>query len=67
MTAIGAGLYSLGIPKDSVLRYETAIKTGKFVLIAHGTEDETAHAREIIERTNPEAVDHHRPSPTNPR
>ena len=65
LTAIGAGLYSLGIPKDSVLRYETALKTGKFLLIAHGTPEETAGARRTIERTNPEAVDHHQPSLTN--
>ena len=59
LSALGAGLYSLGIPKDSILRYETAIKTGKFVLIVHGTQDETARAREIVDRTNPEATDHH--------
>ena len=40
LSALGAGLYSIGIPKDSVLKYETAIKAGKFVLIAHGTPDE---------------------------
>lgn len=34
---VGAGLYGLGIPKDSIVKYETAIKTGKFVLIAHGS------------------------------
>src|ERR1035438_5148989 len=27
LTAIGAGLYGVGIPKDSILRYETALKT----------------------------------------
>jgi hypothetical protein len=59
LSVLGAGLYSLGIPKDSILRYETAIKTGKFVLIVHGTQDETARARDIIARTNPEATDHH--------
>ena len=37
VSAIGAGLYSLGIPKDSILRYETALKTDKFVLVAHGS------------------------------
>lgn len=40
LSAIGAGLYSLGIPKDSILWYETALKAGKFVLIAHGSMDE---------------------------
>jgi hypothetical protein len=64
LTAIGAGLYGLGIPKDSVLSYETAIKSGKFVLIVHGTEKETANAREIIDRTTPEAVENHQPSHT---
>ena len=34
LSAIGAGLYSLGIPKDSILQYETALKSGKFVVIA---------------------------------
>src|SRR5664279_4669069 len=27
LSAIGAGLYSLGIPKDSILQYERALKT----------------------------------------
>ena len=30
LSAIGAGLYGLGIPKDSIVKYETAIKTDKF-------------------------------------
>src|SRR5580704_12285585 len=37
LSAVGAGLYSIGIPKDSVLRYETAINTDKFLLLAKGT------------------------------
>ncbi|HXW94051.1 MAG TPA: DUF1269 domain-containing protein, partial [Terriglobales bacterium] len=40
LSAVGAGLYSLGIPKDSVVKYETLLKAGKFVLIAHGTAEE---------------------------
>ena len=59
LSALGAGLYSLGIPKDSILRYETALKTDKFVLIAHGSMDDTTHAKEILERTNPETLEHH--------
>ena len=59
LSALGAGLYGLGIPKDSVLRYETALKTGKFVLIVHGTMDETIHAKEILDRTIPDTLDHH--------
>ena len=30
LSALGAGLYGMGIPKDSILQYETAIKTGKY-------------------------------------
>jgi hypothetical protein len=59
LSAIGAGLYGLGIPKDSILRYETALKTGKFVLIAHGSQEDTALARSILHRTEQEAVDLH--------
>jgi hypothetical protein len=59
LSAVGAGLYSLGIPKDSILRYETALKTGKFVLIAHGSIDDVAHAKEILIRTEPETLEHH--------
>jgi len=61
LSALGAGLYSMGIPKDSVLQYETAVKSGKYVLIAHGTDIETAHARNIIQRATPEALQEHQP------
>lgn len=46
--AIAAGLYGLGIPKDSVVAYQTALKAGKFVVVAHGTPDEIARARRIM-------------------
>lgn len=51
LSALGAGLYSLGIPKDSVLQYELAIKADKYLVIAHGTAEEVARAREIIQTT----------------
>lgn len=59
LSAVGAGLYSLGIPKNTILQYETALKTGKFVLIAHGSLDETTRAKEILGRTTPETLEHH--------
>src|ERR1700744_5620431 len=37
LSAIGAGLYSIGIPKDSIVRYESALKANKFLVVAHGT------------------------------
>ncbi len=48
VSALGAALASIGIPENSVLDYETEIKTGKFLLIAHGTNTEVARAREIL-------------------
>jgi hypothetical protein len=53
LSAIGAGLYGIGIPKDSVLTYETAIKGGKFLLLAHGTAKEVTRAKDIIQTTHP--------------
>ena len=61
LSALGAGLYGMGIPKDSILQYETAVKSGKYVLIAHGSDVETIHAREILKHTNPEALTEHQP------
>ena len=54
--AIGAGLYSIGIPKDSVVKYETAIKSDKFLVLAHGTADEVAKAKDIMQTTRPAEV-----------
>ena len=54
--ALGAGLYSIGIPKDSIVKYEAALKTDQFLLIAHGTAAEVAKAKDIIETTHPAQV-----------
>jgi uncharacterized membrane protein len=61
LSVIGAGLYSLGIPKDSIVRYETAIKNGSFVLIAHGSPDDVARAHQVISNTHPEMAERHQP------
>lgn len=53
VSALGAGLYGIGIPKDSIVKYETALKTDQFLLIVHGTTAEVAKAKDIIEITHP--------------
>ena len=53
LSAIGAGLYSIGVPKDSIVTYETAIKAGEFLVVAHGTSAETAQARSILSTLKP--------------
>ena len=60
LSALGAGLFSLGIPKDSVLQYETALKTDKFVLITHGSAAETTQAKQVLAGTSHENLEHHR-------
>jgi hypothetical protein len=45
--------------KKSILNYETEIKAGKFLLIAHGTNEEVTQAKNIIDRAGTtEAVLH---------
>ncbi len=48
LSAIGAGLYSIGIPKNSILQYEKVLKAGKFMLVVHGTPDEVTRAKAIL-------------------
>jgi len=52
LNAFGAALYSIGIPKDSILKYETSLKSDKFLLIAHGTREEVEKAKKILETAN---------------
>ena len=60
LTAIGAGLYSIGIPKDSIVRYEAALKADKFLLVAHGTGDEVARAKGILDTSDAVEVNFHK-------
>jgi hypothetical protein len=61
ISAVGAGLFSLGIPKDSVVKYETSLKAGKFLLIAHGTADEVQQARNVLQSAGAEEINVHQP------
>ena len=53
LSAVGAGLFSVGIPKDSVVLYETALKAGSYLVVAHGTSPEAANARNILSALKP--------------
>lgn len=59
LSAIGAGLYSVGIPKDSIVRYELALKTDRFLLMAHGTATEVARTKAILDMTKSEQLTVH--------
>jgi len=56
LSALGAAIYSLGVPKDSVLQYETAIKADGCLVMAHGSPDEVAHAKLILGTSNPSSL-----------
>jgi Heat induced stress protein YflT len=47
-TALAAALSGLGVPKDSVIRYEADLKANKFLLIASGSPAEIEQARGIL-------------------
>jgi uncharacterized membrane protein len=49
LSALAAGLYSLGIPENSCLQYESAVKSNQFLVITHGTAEEAAKAKNILE------------------
>jgi uncharacterized membrane protein len=52
LSALGAALYSLGVPRNSVVDYETAVNAGKFLLVVHGTTEEARRAKELLEQNN---------------
>ena len=59
LSALGAGLYSIGIPKDSIIEYETQVKAGKFVVIAHGSADEVSKSKDALALTKHQGMDEH--------
>lgn len=48
LSAFGAALYSVGIPKDSIIKYENAVKANKFLVIAHGSAEDAETAKKIL-------------------
>jgi hypothetical protein len=58
-TRLGAALYSTGVPKDSVIQYETALKADSFLVMVHGTSDDMERAKEILDTAGPSRLDVH--------
>ncbi len=48
LSVLGAALASIGIPKNSILEYETEVKAGKFLLLAHGNEQDVENAKQTL-------------------
>jgi len=45
---LAGGLASLGIPRESVVRYETEVKAGRFLVLAEGSAALVEHARQVL-------------------
>jgi hypothetical protein len=52
LSALGAALYSVGIPRDSVIEYEAAIKADEFLVMAHGSATDTLRAKSVLGTAN---------------
>ncbi len=50
VSALAAALFQVGMSKDDVIRYETALKADKFILMVHGTAGEVEHAQALLEQ-----------------
>ncbi len=57
--ALSAALTNLGIPKDSVVKYELEVKAGKFLVLARGSAEMVQHARSVLEATGAGQLDAH--------
>ena len=51
VSAIGAALTQIGVPKGNVMKYEMALKVDKYVLVVHGSIEEQDKARTVLEQT----------------
>ena len=48
LSALGAALTQIGVPKDQVLKFETALKADRYILLVHGTADEVSRAHSVL-------------------
>ncbi|MDB5858347.1 MAG: hypothetical protein JWQ76_2036 [Ramlibacter sp.] len=61
--ALGGALSSIGIARDAVVKYETALRAGQFAVIAHGGAEEVGTAKRLLRQAAPAALDEHSPMP----
>jgi hypothetical protein len=61
-TGLLGWLMGLGISRKHILKYEQHVKAGKYLLLAHGSPDEVAKAKQILTATKPTELDVHGPT-----
>ena len=57
LAALSGALISIGIPENTVLQYESELKAGSFLLLAHGTNAEVQKAKDQLSMTKATRVD----------
>ncbi|MYM76306.1 DUF1269 domain-containing protein, partial [Duganella sp. FT134W] len=50
---------ALGMPPDSVLRYETAIRADKFMLVVHGDARDLSRAEQLLAHSGFASLERH--------
>lgn len=50
LSALGAALSRVGVSNDEIIKYETALKADKYLLMVHGTTAEIAEAQTVMGR-----------------
>jgi len=48
VSALGAALTRIGASKDQVIKYETALKADKYVLMVHGSDEDLAKVANVL-------------------
>lgn len=59
LSVLGAGFFCLGIPKNIIIEYESAIRADSFVVMACGDADQMVQANEILASTSASRIDVH--------
>ena len=59
VSALAGALTAIGIPKDSVLQYETALSANKYLLMVHGDDQEISRAQEVLRTSGLSSFEQH--------
>lgn len=60
LSALGAALFSIGIPKNSIIDYEAAVKNDSFLVMVDGSPEEVGRAKTILAAAKPSRLDVHK-------
>jgi hypothetical protein len=64
LSALGAALYTIGIPCDNAIAYESHVKANRFLVMACGSAKEAERARAVLKEFNPSHLELHKGAKT---